>query len=82
MDDSTRERYKMFSRIKQTSDGIDFIEFLKVLSHNNYMAFKASPTEMNDVHKGQAIAIDELIKVFEVCDHKLNQVDSSLTNPY
>ena len=65
------ETYKMLSRLKSTQDGIDFIEFLGRLSHNNYMAFKNCPNDMNEIHKGQAIAIDSLIQLFNDCDDKL-----------
>ena len=70
----TEELLKVVSRIKATQDGIDLYEFLLTLSRNNYKAFKSSPNEFNDIHKGQAIALDGIIELFESCDDKLRKI--------
>jgi hypothetical protein len=62
---------KMFSRIKLSQDGLDFIEYLKTLSQDNYEAFKRDETAANDIHKGYAIAIDSLLGVFSNCEATL-----------
>lgn len=62
--------YKLLNRIKQTQDGIDFVEYLKVLSYQNYQSFKKDDSDKNDVYKGYAIAIDDLIKAFENASEK------------
>lgn len=64
------ELNKLLNRIKQTQDGIDFIEYLKVLSYQNYQSFKKDDSDKNDVYKGCAIAIDDLIKAFENASEK------------
>ena len=64
------EIYKLLNRIKQTQDGIDFIEYLKDLSYQNYQSFKKDDSDKNDVYKGYAIAIDDLIKAFENASEK------------
>jgi hypothetical protein len=66
------EILKMFSRLKQDADGIDFIDFLKSMSLKNYEEWKRVASDMNDIHKGKALVYDELIKLFEECDDKLN----------
>ena len=68
MDEDT---LKIFSRLKQNSDGMDFISFLERLSKENYEAFKGASQEMNDIHKGKALALDALLKAFSECDNKL-----------
>lgn len=62
---------KLHSRLKSTEDGLDYVEYLKYLSLENYEAFKKDKSEFNDIHKGYALAIDSLIKTFELCDDKL-----------
>ena len=64
------ELNKLLNRIKQTQDGIDFIEYLKGLSYKNYQSFKKDDSSKNDVYKGYAIAIDDLIKAFENASEK------------
>ena len=61
---------KLLHRIKQTQDGLDFIDLLKTLSANNYESFKKDNSTSNDIYKGYAIAIDSLIKAFESCSEK------------
>jgi hemerythrin superfamily protein len=65
------ETLKMLSRIKQTADGKEFIEFLKTLSDTNYKTWKNTDSTLNDLMKGQAIAIDEMISLFTNCEQKL-----------
>lgn len=69
-------------RIKQTQDGLDFIEYLKELSLNNYEEFKKCPSDCNDIVKGSAIAYDHLIKVFEKCSDKIIQNPKAETNAF
>lgn len=64
---------KVFTRIKLTQDGIDFIEFLKSLSKQNYLAWKKCSSEFNDLFKGQAMAIDSLIEQFATCEQRLRE---------
>jgi hypothetical protein len=60
-----KQIYSLIKRIKQTQDGLDFIEYLKEMSKINYEEFKSCDSSHNDVVKGIAIAYDSLIKVFE-----------------
>lgn len=62
---------KIFSRLKQSEEGLDFINYLEELSKKNYEEFKKASNDMNDICKGKAIAIDDLIKLFKICDDKL-----------
>jgi len=57
----------MLLRIRLSPDGEDFLEYLKELSEDNYNAWKTDPTDMNDIHKGYAVAIDNLIQIFNEC---------------
>lgn len=70
---------KLHSRLKNTADGLDYIAYLKSLSLENYEAFKKDGSQFNDMHKGYALAIDSLIKTFELCDDKLaNKVNEQI----
>lgn len=60
---------KMFSRLKQTGDGIEFTAYLNKLSKDNYELWKDMG---GDVLRGRAMALDELIKVFDKCDDRLS----------
>lgn len=75
---------KTFSRLKDSADGIDFIAYLELLSKENYAAFKCDKQEMNDIHKGYAIAIDCLLETFNNCDNALQlrelKIDNELVN--
>lgn len=64
---------KLFSRLRNTADGIELLEYLKKLSSDNYEAFKKDEYAANEIHKGYAIAIDSLVKLFEVSDELLHQ---------
>jgi hypothetical protein len=76
------EMLKVFSRIKQTSDGIDFIAFLEELSKQNVSVFKRCTADMNDVVKGQLIAIDSLVDLFNTCDDKLRAAEEAKQDSY
>ena len=62
----------LLSRIRETQDGQDFIDYLKRLSKDNYEAFKKDPSGLNDVHKGYGIAIDSLIDSLEKSTERKN----------
>jgi hypothetical protein len=74
--------YSLIKRIKQTQDGLDFIEYLKELSKNNYEEFKVCDNKHNDVVKGIAIAYDSLIKVFEKTTDNTIQKEESEINAF
>lgn len=57
-DNQTEE---MLKRVMISQEGIDFVDYLKQLSLDNYKAFKAGSSEENEIHKGYALAIDSLI---------------------
>ena len=61
----------MLRNIKVSPEGSEFIEYLKVLSSDNYAAFKKDDASMNDIHKGYALAIDSLIHILEVSDKEV-----------
>ena len=74
-----KQIYSLIKRIKQTQDGLDFIEYLKELSKNNYEEFKVCDNKHNDIVKGIAIAYDSLIKVFEkTTDNTIQKEDSEI----
>jgi len=65
----------LLKRIKTSTDGPDFIDYLNELSRLNYEAYKRDGIEMNDIHKGYAIAIDSLVDSFLTCDKEVVQQD-------
>lgn len=71
---------KVIARIKVSQDGDDFLNYLKQLSKDNYDGFKRASTEMNDIHKGRALALDALINLFENCELKLQDSTSNLVD--
>lgn len=71
---------KVIARIKVSSDGDDFLNYLKQLSRDNYDGFKRASAEMNDIHKGRALALDALIHLFECCEDKLRDSEHNLTD--
>jgi DNA-binding ferritin-like protein len=71
------ELLKAVQRIKVSEDGKDFYNFLLTLSLNNYKAFKCSPKEFNDVHKGQAIAVDGIIELFDTCEERIKAIQAN-----
>ena len=77
-----KQIYSLIKRIKQTQDGLDFIEYLKELSKNNYEEFKVCDNKHNDIVKGIAIAYDSLIKVFEKTTDNTIQKEDSETNAF
>ena len=64
---------RMFSRIAQSADGIELLEYLKKLSYDNYEAYKKDDASANEIHKGYAIAIDSLIKLLEQSSEVLSK---------
>lgn len=61
----------MIKRLKSTQEGLDFIEYLRTLSQDNYKTWRNSSVEYNEIHKGYAKAIDSLIYLFDYCDERL-----------
>ncbi len=55
----------MLNRLMLSEEGPDFLDYLKDLSEDNYKSFKTDTQEMNEIHKGYAIAIDSLIMALE-----------------
>jgi len=64
---------KMIYRIKVSEDGSDFMNYLRELIKQNYEGFKRSSSEMNDIHKGKALALDDLLNMFETAEQQLNK---------
>ena len=80
---NNEQRDKLLYRIKQTQDGLDFIEYLKQLSHENYNEWKCCNNNYQDgIVKGVAIAYDNLIKVFENCVDKEVKKDQTEINAF
>jgi len=77
-----KQTQALLYRIKQTQDGLDFIEYIKDLSKNNYEEFKVCDSKYNDVVKGMALAYDNLIKVFDICTDKVIQKEDSEINAF
>jgi hypothetical protein len=65
MDDQTRQLLK---RIKHSADGPEFLEYLRFLSLHNYAAFKRDAQEYNELHKGIALAYDQILEDFAGCE--------------
>jgi hypothetical protein len=76
------EMLKVFSRIFNTSDGKDLVEFLENLSKETYCQWKRSDSSLNDIFKGQMIAIDDLIQVISTADEKLAQIANKQNEEY
>lgn len=66
------ETLKMLLRIRRSSDGDDLLDFLRKKSVTNYNNWKRDRAENNDVYKGKALILDELVDLFETCESKLN----------
>ncbi len=66
----------MFKRIKTGSEGPELIEYLELLSKQNYEAYKRDKAENNEIDKGYAICVDSLIKLFAECDKDHSQVNN------
>ena len=56
---------EMLKRVMISQEGIDFVDYLKELSLENYKSFKVGSVEENEIHKGYALAIDSLILSLE-----------------
>lgn len=65
---------ELFKRIKKSPEGSEFIEYLLELSNDNYEAWKRDKAEHDGIHKGYALAIDNLLKVFSECDTEVVKV--------
>lgn len=63
----------MLKRIKTSPDGLDFIDYLKTLSQDNYLAFREGNSNLEKVYKGYAICVDKLIEAFEQCDNEVKK---------
>lgn len=70
-----KEKLRMLARIKSTGDGMELIKYLEDLSVDNYLAWKNDESEMNDIHKGYAMAIDNLLESFAKCDQEVKKVE-------
>lgn len=68
---------RLFARMSKSGDGIDLLAYLKTLSLENYEAFKKDEANTNDIHKGYAIAIDNLIKLFETASDTLARIEKT-----
>jgi len=71
-----RQIFITVNNIKNTQDGVDFLKFLEDLSKRNYEEFKKADTDMNNICKGKALALDSLINLFNTCSSKLNSSDT------
>ena len=64
----SREQIMSFGRkLQAQGDLLDLLTYFQDLSEENYQSFKKSDSEMNDIHKGYALCIDNLSQVFEAC---------------
>ena len=52
--------YKMLDRVKKSPDGPALLEYLKLLSAENYAMFKRCNPATDEYCKGYAVAIDSL----------------------
>lgn len=73
MGDKYKDILRMINRIKTSPDGQDFINYLEDLSLDNYLAFKRSDPAQSELHKGYALCIDNLIKLFNECDIEIKK---------
>lgn len=65
---------KVFSRIKATGDGIEFVDYVNALFKDNVDALIMSLPEESEFRKGQLYQLKQLIKAFETCDDKLAKI--------
>jgi hypothetical protein len=61
----------MLNSLKTSAYGPEFLEYLKKMQDENFAAFRASNSEMNDIHKGFAICVDKLLNAFRQCDKEV-----------
>lgn len=71
----TKDELKLIARLSNSADGIEFLKLLEDLSKKNYEAWKRSSPDMNEVCKGKALAIDDLISSFNSATSKLNKFE-------
>lgn len=69
----TKDELKMFARLLNSGDGVDFLKFLEDMSNKNYEAWKKSSPDTNELYKGKALAIDDLISCFTSAISKLDK---------
>ena len=72
MDEQT---LKVFHRISQSGDGIDYLNYLKQAMEDINTEFRVCDPNLNNVVKGKAIAINKLIKDFEQAADRLAKLD-------
>jgi len=65
---SEEEVRKLLKRLKETADGQEFIDYLRLLSAENYYTWKNASQEHNEIHKGYALSVDNLVDSFAECD--------------
>lgn len=70
MDEQT---LKMLQRLKNSSEGKDFIDYLILLSKDNYTSWKL---EGGDILRGKAIAFDQLTLLFDSIEEKVINLES------
>ncbi len=59
---------KLLTRIKRSDDGPGLIAYFEELSQDNYQAWKRDDAQNDGIHKGYALALDNLIELFNDCD--------------
>ncbi len=60
----------LFKKLEKLPEGVDLLSYLRQLSKDNYNSFKKSDSNMNDIHKGYALCVDSIIRLFENCSRK------------
>jgi len=69
----------LLRRIRQSADGEDFMEYLRILKEDNYKKWKVASGEELSVCQGYAKCVDSLLESFASC-LKDPEKPSSLTN--
>ena len=65
---------KVFSRLKDNGDGIEFIDYLYWQYKQSVNAMLGCESQRTEYMKGYCSALNELIKLFEDCDDKLGKL--------
>lgn len=68
MDDRRKKVLKIFKEVKSAPFGEDFVDYLAQLSQGNYEDMKFCDRDALLEHRGYAIAVDSLLKLFAECD--------------
>ena len=63
-------------RLHSQGDLIDLMEYFTQLSEDNYESFKNSESKMNDIHKGYALCVDNIMQVFGACNDDKQKKES------